>query len=71
MCLRGIPERSQFHHTLDTKRGLAKPNSRRQDEHVFQFYIIRTKIFTLFNMLLFFVTHTQQGGMVQCLTSPR
>jgi len=38
MYLRGIPERSQFLRTLDTKKELAKLNSRRQDEHVSRFY---------------------------------
>jgi hypothetical protein len=46
MCLRGIPERSRFPHTLDTKKGLAKLNSRRQGEHVSQSYV-RQKLFTL------------------------
>jgi hypothetical protein len=38
MCLRGIPERSRFPHTLDTKKG--------QGEHVSQSYV-RQKLFTL------------------------
>lgn len=39
MSLRGIPEQSRFPHTLDTKKGLAKLNSRRQGERVFQSYV--------------------------------
>ncbi len=72
MYLRGIPERSRFLHTLDTKRGLAKLNSRRQGEHVFQSYVRQKCLHhKIMLMQLLFVTHTQQDDMVQCLTSPR